>query len=52
MKVPGAIVVIVYNPKGKAVYTQQISPKLIKVNVLIDKLEDFFMDLSVEQDDL
>ena len=49
LKVAGAIVVIVYDPKGRVVYTQQISPKLIRLSKLVDKLEDFFIELSMEQ---
>ena len=46
----GAIEVVVYNPKGKIVYAQYISPKLIRLSKLVDKLEDFFIALSMGED--
>jgi len=48
LQIAGAIVVIVYDPKGRVVYTQQISPKLIRLSKLIDELEDFFIDLTMD----
>ncbi len=48
-KVAAAIEVIVFNPKGKVVYSQYISPKMIPLSKLVDKLEDFFIELSMEE---
>jgi hypothetical protein len=38
--------VIVYDDKGKQVYEQIISKQLISLDDLMDKLENFFIELS------
>jgi hypothetical protein len=38
--------VIVENDKGRVVYTQWIDKSLISLRKLLDKLEDFFIEIS------